>query len=75
MAYSASKFGLRGVAHSLRAHWRQHRIAVTCLNPGSIEGEGIPHADLVEITRCLMRLSYQTCVKELDVPAMTDLSS
>ncbi len=72
VAYSASKFGLRGVAHALREHWRQHRIAVTCINPGSIEGGGILYDDLVEITRCLMRLSNQTCVKEIDVPAMND---
>jgi short-subunit dehydrogenase len=70
VAYSASKFGLRGVAHALRESWRQHKIAVTCINPGSI-GD-LPASDLVEIVKCLMRLTNRTCVKEIDVPAMND---
>ncbi|NJM40440.1 MAG: SDR family oxidoreductase [Anaerolineae bacterium] len=70
VAYSASKFGLRGVAHALREGWRQHKIAVTCINPGSI-GD-LPASDLVEIVKCLMRLTNRTCVKEIDVPAMSD---
>jgi NAD(P)-dependent dehydrogenase (short-subunit alcohol dehydrogenase family) len=72
VAYSASKFGLRGVAHALREHWRKYRIAVTVINPGSIEGDGIPHDDLCEIVNCLVRLSNQSCVKEIDMPAMSD---
>lgn len=39
VAYNASKFGLRGVAHALRAGLRQDRIAVTVINPGSF---GVP---------------------------------
>lgn len=39
VAYNASKFGLRGVAHALRAGLRKDRIAVTILNPGSF---GVP---------------------------------
>jgi short-subunit dehydrogenase len=70
VAYSASKFGLRGVAHALREGWRQYKIAVTCINPGSI-GD-LPASDLVEIVKCLMRLTNRTCVKEIDVPAMSD---
>lgn len=72
VAYVASKFGLRGVAHALRENLRPFSISVTCLNPGSIEGGGIPHSDLVAITRCLVGLSNATCVKEIDIPAMTD---
>lgn len=39
VAYNASKFGLRGVAHALRAGLRRDRIAVTIVNPGSF---GVP---------------------------------
>lgn len=39
VAYNASKFGLRGVAHALRAGLRQDRIAVTIVNPGNF---GVP---------------------------------
>jgi len=35
VAYVASKFGLRGVAHALREYFRSEAINVTCLNPGS----------------------------------------
>jgi short-subunit dehydrogenase len=88
VAYAASKFGLRGVAHALRENLRQDRIAVTCLNPGNIgaikveqgvvssrpheDRTMIPPQDLLEIVRCLMRLSNASCVKEIDVMAMTD---
>jgi NAD(P)-dependent dehydrogenase (short-subunit alcohol dehydrogenase family) len=72
VAYNASKFGLRGVAHGLREHWHRHRIAVTCLNPGWIGGGGVPYADLCVLTRCLVAMSNQTCIKEIDIPAMSD---
>jgi hypothetical protein len=61
---------------------------VTCLNPGNIgtitvkDGkiaarphearDMIPPQDLVELVRCLTRLSNASCVKEIDVMAMTD---
>jgi short-subunit dehydrogenase len=47
VAYTASKFGLRGVAHALRESVRRDRIAVTCLNLGNLAGE-IPYAAGVE---------------------------
>lgn len=72
VAYSASKFGLRGVAHALRENVREDRIAVTCINPGTIGDTYIPYDDLVKLVKCLVSLSNQTCVKELDVPAMVD---
>jgi short-subunit dehydrogenase len=88
VAYAASKFGLRGAAHSLREYLRDDGIAVTCLNPGNIgvikvEGgvvSSVPHedrrmippTDLVEIVKCIIRLSSASCVKEIDVMAMTD---
>jgi short-subunit dehydrogenase len=88
VAYTASKFGLRGVAHALREVVRKDGIAVTCLNPGNIgtitvkDGkiaarphearDMIPPQDLVELVRCVTRLSNASCVKEIDVMAMTD---
>jgi short-subunit dehydrogenase len=88
VAYTASKFGLRGVAHALREVVRQDGIAVTCLNPGNIgtitvrngaissrpheRRDMIPPQDLIELVKCVTRLSNSSCVKEIDVMAMTD---
>jgi short-subunit dehydrogenase len=88
VAYAASKFGLRGVTHALRESLRADGIAVTCLNPGNIgtitvergiasaspheRREMIPPQDLVAIVRCVVGLSNASCVKEIDVMAMTD---
>ena len=63
-------------------------IAVTCLNPGNIgtitvergvvsahaheNREMIPPRDLVAIVKCVIGLSNASCVKEIDVMAMTD---
>ncbi len=47
VAYNASKFGLRGVAHALRENLRRDRISVTCINPGDI-ATAIPYNDGVE---------------------------
>jgi short-subunit dehydrogenase len=40
VAYAASKFGVRGVAHALRENLRKERISVTSLNPGSFTFDG-----------------------------------
>jgi short-subunit dehydrogenase len=88
VAYTASKFGLRGVAHALREVVRKDGIAVTCLNPGNIgtitvtdgaisstpheRRDMIPPQDLIEMVRCVTRLSNSSCVKEIDIMAMTD---
>lgn len=75
VAYSASKFGLRGVAHALREQVRGDKIGVTCINPGSFGGGGadsIPYADLVAVVKCVLGLSNRTCAKEIDLPAMAD---
>jgi short-subunit dehydrogenase len=79
VAYSASKFGLRGVAHALREHLRHERIAVTVVNPGSIAWEAassredlIPPVDLVRLVRVVLETSNRTVVKEIDLPAMQD---
>jgi NAD(P)-dependent dehydrogenase (short-subunit alcohol dehydrogenase family) len=61
-AYSASKFGLRGVSEVLRFDLRPHRIGVTLVCPGGVD---TPLADTVEIagvdqtTRTFRRLQHQ----------------
>lgn len=85
VANSASKFGLRGVVHSLREELRAQRIGVTVINPGNVGtpevladlaadnllgGEAIPLTDLLSIIDCILSLSRATCIKEIDVPAM-----
>ncbi|NER83536.1 MAG: SDR family oxidoreductase [Leptolyngbya sp. SIO1D8] len=39
VAYVASKFGVRGIAHALRENLRADGIAVSCINPGMIATE------------------------------------
>ncbi|GKQ28055.1 SDR family oxidoreductase [Pseudomonas syringae pv. theae] len=81
VAYVSSKFGLRGLTHSLREVCRGKPIYVTCLSPGSIEpgttmhqsSDRIPHVDIYEIIRCLLRLSPMALVKEIIVPALSDI--
>lgn len=85
VANSASKFGLRGVVHSLREELRPDRISVTVINPGNVATpevladleamgapatDAIPLQDLLMIIDCVLSLSRQTCIKEIDVPAM-----
>lgn len=85
VANSASKFGLRGVVHSLREELRSQRIGVTVINPGNVGtpevladlaaasltgDEAIPLSDLLSIVDCILSLSRATCIKEIDVPAM-----
>ena len=86
VANSASKFGLRGVVHSLREELRPDRISVTVINPGNVgtpevlsdlteigapATDAIPLKDLLMIIDCVLCLSRQTCIKEIDVPAMS----
>lgn len=85
VANSASKFGLRGVGHSLREELRSQQIGVTVVNPGNVatpevladlaaenlsDDEAIPLADLLRIMDCILSLSRATCIKEINVPAM-----
>ncbi|WAL62223.1 SDR family NAD(P)-dependent oxidoreductase [Thermocoleostomius sinensis] len=85
VANTASKFGLRGVVHSLREELRSQQIGVTVINPGNVGtpevladlaadhllgGEAIPLSDLLRIIDCVLSLSRATCIKEIDVPAM-----
>ena len=79
VAYNASKWGLRGVAHALREHLRQKRIGVTIINPGSIAASEddsrldlIPPSDLVMLMQCVVKLSNRSNIKEIDLPAMMD---
>ncbi|HEY9625984.1 MAG TPA: SDR family oxidoreductase [Coleofasciculaceae cyanobacterium] len=85
VANTASKFGLRGVVHSLREELRSQQVGVTVINPGNVGtpevladlasadltgGEAIPLTDLLRIMDCVLSLSRATCIKEIDVPAM-----
>jgi 3-oxoacyl-[acyl-carrier protein] reductase len=85
VANSASKFGLRGVVHSLREELRSQQIGVTIINPGNVGtpevladlaaeqlagGHAMPLSDLMKIVDCILSLSRATCIKEIDVPAM-----
>ena len=85
VANSASKFGLRGVVHSLREELRSQQIGVTVINPGNVGtpevladlaaanltgGEAIPLSDLLSIVDYILSLSRATCIKEIDLPAM-----
>jgi NAD(P)-dependent dehydrogenase (short-subunit alcohol dehydrogenase family) len=86
VANTASKFGLCGVVHSLRQELRHDRISVTVINPGNVgtpevlsdlaeigspATDAIPLEDLLMIIDCILCLSRQTCIKEIDVPAMS----
>jgi NAD(P)-dependent dehydrogenase (short-subunit alcohol dehydrogenase family) len=81
VAGAASKFGLRGAAHALREYFREAGVRVTCINTGWFSmdsfAEGkprpIPTEDLVELVRCISRLSEATCVKELVITPTTEI--
>lgn len=90
VANSASKFGLRGVVHSLREELRQERIAVTIINPGNIAtpevledlkqagqpaANAIPLSDLLSVIDCVLSLSRSTYIKEIQIPAMSDIGA
>lgn len=87
VANSASKFGLRGVVHALREELRRDRITVTIINPGYIAtpevlndlkqaeqpaSNAIPLSDLLRVIDCVLSLSRSTCIKEIQIPAMSD---
>jgi len=77
LAYSASKFGLRGACHSAREWLREYGIPVTCISPGSIterqdDPDRLPHTDLIKLIHSIMSMSASTCVKEVTIPAMLD---
>lgn len=88
VAYVASNFGRRGVAHALREVLRPDRIAVTCLNLGDIGTIEVKGAEVsargfdsrpllnpksvLEVMRLVLSLDFSSCIKEIDLPAMTD---
>jgi 3-oxoacyl-[acyl-carrier protein] reductase len=86
VANSAWKFGLRSVVHSLREELRHDWISVTVINPGIVgtpelpseldeigspPPDAIPLDDLLMIIGCVLFLSRQTCIKEIDVTSMS----
>lgn len=86
VANSASKFGLRGAVHALREELREDKIAVTVINPGNIgtpevlsdlrkagesEENAIPLQDLLQVIDCVLSLSRSSCIKEIQIPAMS----
>ena len=86
VANSASKFGLRGAVHALREELRHERISVTIINPGNIatpevledlkqagqpESNAIPISELCRVIDCVLSLSRSTCIKEIQIPAMS----
>ena len=78
VVFSAAKFALRGVVHSLRTHLRKDSIGITTLNLGDLatDQEGatlIPISDVISALRFVVRTSPKTCVKEIDMPAMQDI--
>ena len=88
LAYTVSKFGLRGLTHALREIVREANIGVTCLNLGdvgevvAVDGEFqtksssdrplIALSDIAVMLKAIIALSNTTCVKEIDMLAMTD---
>ncbi|NQX71689.1 SDR family oxidoreductase [Paenibacillus alba] len=47
VSFVASKFGLRGIANSIREHVKKFGIGVTCINPGEIATQ-VPLEDGIE---------------------------
>lgn len=88
VAYTAAKFGLRGVAHALRELLRPDGVRVTVINIGSTatdvplgnvpealaryDGSRMPVDDIVQVVTTILSLSAAACVKEIDMPAMSD---
>jgi len=50
-AYSASKFGLRGVSEVLRFDLRRHRIGVSLVCPGGVDTPLVKSVDIVGVDR------------------------
>jgi len=47
VSFVASKFGLRGISHSIREHVKKYGIGVTCINPGEIATQ-IPYEEGID---------------------------
>jgi len=88
VTFSATKFALRGITHSLRENLRDHHIGVSILNIGTLatnydfkeSGENIiekinraiPLPDVIQAVKFILSTSNATCVKEINMPAMKD---
>lgn len=87
VAFSASKFALRGIVHSLRENLREYFIGVSILNLGYLDTDLpedhiasvpedkqhlIPVSDVIRAIRFITSCSKFSCVKEIDMPAMMD---
>lgn len=88
VTFSATKFALRGIVHSLRENLRPYNIGVSILNLGYLateyEGESseevasmahgslIPIDDVLNAIQFILNGSSASCVKEIDMPAMLD---
>ena len=83
VANSSSKFGLRGVAHSLRHTLNALEIGITVINAGNIatlevledlrnsnldESNAIPMNDYLSIIELILNLTKNTTIKEIDLP-------
>lgn len=88
VTFSATKFALRGITHSLRENLRGYNIGVSILNLGTLattdsfnkteESSGekpngqIPLEDVIRAVKFILLTSNATCVKEINMPAMKD---
>ena len=82
VANSASKYGLRGAAQSLRLTLRHFNIGVTVINPGNLATEEvrqdissgnvadqqpIPLSDLLSTINYVLKTSKDCCVSEINL--------
>lgn len=88
VAFSATKFALRGITHALREYLRDCNIGVSILNLGTLAtkngfneivesinekpGGEIPLQDVIRAVKFILLTSNATCVKEINMPAMKD---
>jgi len=81
VVFSATKYALRGITHALRENFREHKIGVSVLNLGYLDTQEqgdealIPVADVLQAIRFILATSNQTCIKEINMPAMQDRNS
>ena len=90
VTFSATKFALRGITHSLRENLRDYSIGVSILNIGTLstkysfkeiaesiieKSDGeIPLQDVIQAVKFIISTSNASCVKEINMPAMKDSS-
>lgn len=82
VANTASKFGLRGAAQSLRLALGQYKIGITVINPGNVATEEviadieegrfavqipIPMSDLISTIEWVLRLSIAVDIGEINI--------